>query len=74
MRQQSIGGAPLAFRYEEMIVYLTVGPVFVKLATALLVRQRRRATQLEVLIAKKHIGFFFFYVSRIFQMENRLSQ
>ena len=28
MRQQSIGGAPLAFRYEEM-VYLTVGPVFV---------------------------------------------
>ena len=35
MRRQSIiGGAPLAFSHEE-IVHLTVGPVFVQLATAL---------------------------------------
>ena len=44
-RQQSIGGAPLAFRYEE-IVHLKTGPVFVQLATALLVGQGKRAAQL----------------------------
>ena len=45
MRQQSIGGAPLAFSHEE-IMPLTVGPVFVQLATALLVRQGKQAVQL----------------------------
>ena len=50
MRQQSIGGAPLAFRYEEIVHHLlilrTVGPAFVQLATALLVGEGRRAAQL----------------------------
>ena len=47
MRQQMIGGAPLAFRYEEIVhhllILLILGPAFVQLATALLVGQGKRA-------------------------------